>query len=105
MPGSSYSGTLPASTPELRKLGVRLREHVTVLPANIGSRSLDRPEKLDAAREYLAAKLKPLETPVSLLKFEDVGAQGGKAKNLIFELVGKAPERIVVVGAHYDSIA
>jgi len=44
MPGNSYSGELPASTPELRALSGRLREHVTVLAGNIGTRSLDRAE-------------------------------------------------------------
>ncbi|HEY3254727.1 MAG TPA: M20/M25/M40 family metallo-hydrolase [Polyangiaceae bacterium] len=104
MPGSSYSGELPASTPELRELSARLRAHVTLLAGTIGSRSLDRAEKLDAARQYLAAKLQPLESGSSLLQFEDVGAAGGHAQNVIFEVPGKDRERIVVVGAHYDSV-
>lgn len=104
MPGSSYSGELPGSTPELRNLSTRLREHVTMLAGTIGSRSLVRAEKLDAAREYLVASLRPLETAASPIRLEDVGAEGGHARNVIFEVLGKERGRIVVVGAHYDSV-
>jgi hypothetical protein len=104
MPGSSYTGTLPASTPELRELSGRLREHVSVLAGKIGTRSLDRVENLDLAREYLAQQLNPLSGAAHSLQFEDAGADGGHAKNVIFEVGGKDRSRIVVVGAHYDSI-
>lgn len=104
MPGRSYSGELPASTPELRELSGRLREHVTVLAGNIGSRSLDRAENLEAASQYLAARLKPLVTAANTLQFEDVGADGGHAQNVIFNVNGKHDDHLVVVGAHYDSI-
>lgn len=105
MPGRSFSGELPASTPELRELGMRLREHVARLAGTIGSRSLDRVETLDAAREYLTARLEPLETPARPVQLEDVGVEGGHARNVILEVAGKNQGRIVVVGAHYDSIA
>ncbi|HKO51149.1 MAG TPA: M28 family peptidase [Polyangiaceae bacterium] len=104
MPGRPYSGELPASTPELRELSTRLREHVTMLAGTIGTRSLDRIENLTAAREYLVASLRPLESPVRTLQLEDVGPQGGHAKNVVFEVVANGSGRIVVVGAHYDSI-
>ena len=104
MPGSSYAGALPASTPEPRELSGRLREHVTALAGKIGTRSLERAENLEAARQYLAARLEPLETSATLLQFEDVGALGGHAKNVIFEVSGKRTGSLVVVGAHYDSI-
>jgi len=104
MPGSSYTGALPAASPELRELSVRLREHVTVLAGKIGTRSLDRVENLDAAREYLASSLRPLASAGSTLRFEDVGPAGGHAQNAIFEVNGRDQSRIVVVGAHYDSI-
>jgi len=104
MPGSSYTGALPASTTELRELSGRLREHVSVLAGSIGTRSLERAENLEQARRYLAVQLQPLLTAESSLQFEDVGADGGHAKNVIFEVSGKDRTRIVVVGAHYDSI-
>jgi len=105
MPGNPYRGELPASTPALSELSERLREHVAVLAGRIGSRSLDRPEKLDAAREYLTACLTPLATRADPVLFEDVGAEGGHAENVILDVSGKANQRLIVVGAHYDSIA
>ena len=61
MPGTSYSGPLPAATPALRGLDARLREHVAALASRIGVRNVDRPRHLIAAREYIASKLIPLE--------------------------------------------
>jgi len=104
MPGHSHTGVLPAATPELRELERRLRSHVTMLAGTIGTRSLDRVEKLDAAREYLVAQLKPLETSTNHVQMEDVGAAGGHAQNVIFEVAGEDPTHVIVVGAHYDSI-
>src|SRR6187399_2358146 len=72
MPGSSYTGPLPASTPELRELSGRLHEHVLVLAGSIGTRSLERGENLEKARQYLALQLKPLTTAENPLQFEDV---------------------------------
>ena len=104
MPGKSYTGVLPASTPELRELGGRLHNHVAMLAESIGTRSLDRAENLERARKYLALQLQPLATVENPVQFEDVGPEGGHAKNVIFEVSGKDTRRIVVVGAHYDSI-
>jgi len=104
MPGSSHTGALPASTPELRELSQRLHDHVVVLAERIGTRSLDRAENLEQARQYLAGQLTPLASAENSLQFEDVGAEGGHAKNVIFEVSGKDNHRIVVVGAHYDSV-
>lgn len=105
MPGSSFTGKLPPATPELRALSERLRAHVAILAGKIGTRSLERVENLDAAREYLKTSLKPLESAASPIQLEDVGAEGGHAQNVIFEVHGVKHERIVVVGAHYDCIA
>lgn len=104
MPGRSHEGPLPPSTPELRALDARLREHVTMLAGTIGTRSLDRAENLEAARKYLAESLKPFETAARRVRFEDVGAQGGHAQNVIFDVPGEHSESIIVVGAHYDSV-
>ena len=104
MPGSSYSGELPPTTPQLRELSTRLHEHVTALAGSIGIRTADRPEKLTAARNYIAGKLEPLETATRHAQLEDVGAEGLHAQNLIFEVPGKDRSKILVVGAHYDSI-
>ena len=105
MPGKSYSGTLPPTTPELRELAVRLRRDVTMLAGTIGSRSLERKENLDAARAFLVARLMPLESASRKLQFEQVVADGAHAENVIFEVAGNEYPSIVLVGAHYDSVA
>ena len=104
MPGASYAGDLPASTPALRELAARLTAHVTALAGSIGIRNVEHPEQLTAARDYLVDQLRTLETASNRVKLEDVGAQGGHAQNVIFEVAGRGQARIVVVGAHYDSI-
>jgi Zn-dependent M28 family amino/carboxypeptidase len=104
MPGRTHVGELPAATPELSKLSAHLREHVTMLAGTIGTRSLDRVDSLDAARQYLIGQLMPLARNASLLRLEDVGAAGGNARNVMLDVLGKDHDRIVVVGAHYDSI-
>ena len=67
MPGTSYSGALPAATPALRGVDARLREDVAALASRIGVRNLDRTRHLIAAREYIASKLTPLATPLKRL--------------------------------------
>ena len=103
MPGSSYSGVLPPATPQLRELQARLHEHVAVLAGTIGIRNVDRGKALTRAREYIAARLKPLETASRRVQLEGVGVVGGNAQNVIFEVPGQHAKNIVVVGAHYDS--
>ncbi|MFZ5890574.1 MAG: M28 family peptidase [Myxococcota bacterium] len=103
MPGSSYSGQRPKSTPALRELEARLRGHVATLATQIGARNVDRPEKLIAAREYIRSVLTPLETNTARLSLEDLDAAGRGAQNIIFEVSGRSQSAIVVVGAHYDS--
>jgi len=50
MPGTSYSGPLPAATPALLGLDARLREHVTVLARRIGARNVEQTRHLIVAR-------------------------------------------------------
>jgi hypothetical protein len=104
MPGASFEGELPPSTPELRELSNRLSRHVTVLAGDIGTRTAAHSAQLDAARGYLATQLEPLQTAQRRMQFEDVGAVGEHAQNVSFEVSGKVRPQVVVVGAHYDSI-
>jgi Zn-dependent M28 family amino/carboxypeptidase len=104
MPGATYVGELPASTPALRELATRLEQHVTALAGGIGIRNVARSAQLSAARDYIAAQLALLQTPANPVAFEDVGPAGGYAQNVIFQVAGKDRAHFVVVGAHYDSI-
>ena len=104
MPGASFAGELPPSTPELRELSTRLRRDVTVLAGDIGPRTAAHAARLAAARDYIATQLAPLQSASRRTQFEDLGAVGEHAQNISFEVSGNGGQQIVVVGAHYDCI-
>jgi hypothetical protein len=103
MPGASFRGPLPPLTPAQRALAARLREHVTVLAGTIGERTVERPSQLRAARDYLVDQFGSFaRDKTALVKLEPLGARGGNADNVIYELAGTEAS-VVIVGAHYDS--
>ncbi len=104
MPGVSFEGELPPSTPQLRELATRLRQHVAVLAGAIGVRNTARQGQLKAARSYIESTLRAIQIEPGQLRSEDLGAAGEHAQNVIFEVAGRGQQDIVVVGAHYDSI-
>ncbi len=78
-----------------------LRGHVEQLarPRN----SLQEPDAARAASEYVAARLGEAGLVVRL---QDVSFGGQTFPNVIGELKGtECPERVFIVGAHYDSVA
>jgi hypothetical protein len=102
VPGQSWSGELPALTAEERALAANLREHVTVI----------------ASREHNVYKLPMLEQGAQYIENEldkagylPLGAQrftvgDAPVRNIEAELKGGArASEIVVIGAHYDSVA
>jgi peptidase M28-like protein len=87
---------------DIAALGERLMAHVRVLGSDIGERHLGRPQALRAAAEYIQGAWAAQGFAVAEESFL-VG--GGPCANLVAGLTGSArPERIVVVGAHYDSV-
>ncbi|GAG08944.1 unnamed protein product, partial [marine sediment metagenome] len=103
MPGESHTGTLPPLTAEQRELSQRLREHVVVLADEIGERNMYHLDALERAADYIAEELGALGYEVAVQEFA-VGRD--TACNLASELPGAAKaDEIVVVGAHYDSVA
>jgi len=97
--GVKTSGITPLS-PERSS---RLKNHVETLAVLIGERSVFKPMKLAEAESYILSEWRNLgyapEKQTYLLRTTEVS-------NLIVEKVGtsKAHE-IVVIGAHYDSVA
>src|SRR6187402_1660237 len=87
MPGASFTGDLPPSTPQLRELRTRLEQHVTVLGSTIGIRNVSRPGQLGAARDYIVSTLRPFETPNRRANREDIGSPGEHAQNIVWEVV------------------
>lgn len=102
MPGRSFSGPLPALTEEEREVRARLERHVRVLAGEIGERNLWRARALQAAAGYVERVLRDLGAPVAWQEFR---VREIAARNLEIELRGqRAPEEIVLAGAHYDSV-
>jgi len=101
MPGSSFSGPLPALTTAQHVLSSRLRHHVTVLAGEIGQRNEAHYDALGLA----AATLDSLFSALGyVVRRQPYSARGRQYVNLEVELRGAiAPEEIVVVGGHYDT--
>jgi Zn-dependent M28 family amino/carboxypeptidase len=88
---------------EVAALQVRLMEHVRTLGSRIGERNLTRPEALRAAADYIREVWRSQGFTVAEETYE---AAGRRAANLIAEQKGSAQaDAVVLVGAHYDSVA
>jgi hypothetical protein len=102
MPGKSWSKTVPPLSSQEQVIHDNLRRHVEMLAGQIGERNVWHPEALAATARYIRNTLEDLGYEVQIQSFEsrDVTLQ-----NLEVELTGdSAPEEIIILGAHYDSI-
>jgi hypothetical protein len=103
MPGSSQVGPLPPSSGEEAELRERLQGHVAVLAGTIGERNLWRYEALQAAADYVEQSLRTMGYRVSS---QDDVVEGKTVRNIEAERTGAVlPGEIVLLGAHYDSVA
>ncbi|MCA9780385.1 MAG: M28 family peptidase, partial [Candidatus Eremiobacteraeota bacterium] len=85
--------------PELQR---ELKEHVYQLAGEIGERNFQEYESLQAAVAYIEGYWRDLGLNVGRQNY-DVGSQ--QFTNLWVEISGsQEPDKIVVVGAHYDTI-
>jgi hypothetical protein len=77
--------------------------HVEHLSVRIGSRSVYEYDKLNAAKEYILLSLKAMGHAPAL---QDYSYDGRMFSNIIVSIPGKThPEEIVLIGAHYDTVA
>jgi len=103
MPGESYRGGLPAMTPREAELAGALRTHVATLAGEIGERNVPKYINLAKAADYVEAALASAGYAVRREPYR-VGTQ--TCYNLEATLVGSDRSgEILVVGAHYDSVA
>jgi Peptidase family M28 len=101
MPGRSWSGALPALTDEDRALSSRLSEHVLAIATK--EHNVWRLAELEAAAIYIEGELRTLGLRV---RREEYRSDIAPVRNLVAELAGGARvDEIVIVGAHYDSVA
>lgn len=102
MPGKTHSGPLPPLSEEEKRIRDRLAIHVQILAGRIGERNLWHYPALLAAASYIEQTFAELGyEPVD----EPFESRGQRVRNIVAEQRGgSAPEEIVLVGAHYDSV-
>jgi hypothetical protein len=102
MPGRSQRGALVSATSAETKLESELRHHVEALCAQ-GPRNVDVPLALSAAAVYIQ---RAFESAGYRVEKQDYTVDGVVCENLTAEIRGTTkPDEIVIIGAHYDSIA
>lgn len=102
VPGTPFSGALPAMTREETELAERLRSHVQVVGGDIGDRNVSAYDGLNATVEYINRALAEAGYGVTEQPYE---AGGKTVKNLEAVLKGGArAHEVLVIGAHYDSV-
>lgn len=85
-----------------QQLASRLEAHVTHLAKTIGERHIGRPGSLERSRAYIRQHLEAAGLEVRVETFRSYGVE---VANLYAELRGtKTPQRVFVVGAHYDTV-
>ena len=86
---------------EQTELAERLRRHVNMLAGTIGERNFWHFAGLEAAAEYIEARLEASGLKVERQEYE---VAQKRVRNLIVEIPGTdLAEEILLVGAHYDS--
>jgi len=103
MPGSSWTGPLPPLTDRQQLIHDNLIRHVAALAGEIGERNVWRPEAMAAAAAYIQGSLEEAGYTVNVQPF---ASRGQSVANIEAVLPGHAAvDEIIVVGAHYDSVA
>jgi hypothetical protein len=102
VPGASHSGPLKPLTGDERELAASLREHVTVIASR--EHNVFRLPMLEQAAQYIENAFdKAGYHPVATQRFQSGPAE---VRNIEVEVKGGARAgEIIVVGAHYDSVA
>ena len=79
-----------------------LKDHVVVLSKDIGERNFVYYERLEAAADYISERFKSYGYK---LEDQEYYLEGRRFRNIIATKLGdSAPEKVVIVGAHYDSV-
>jgi len=102
-PKDPFDGKLPDATDAMKSSAERIAKHVRVLAFDIGRRNVERPEGLERSLVYLTQQLKEIGLDA---KRQTYKVRGVEVANLEAEIKGAArADEIVIVGAHYDSVA
>mgnify|MGYP005840252739 CR=1 FL=1 len=103
MPGHSYSGAFPSLTATEITIQNELKRDVEMLAGEIGERNFIFYDNLLKSQDFLTDSLQNMGYQVH----EQIYEINGKAyANLEVEIPGtEKPDEIIVIGAHYDSVA
>lgn len=101
MPGRSFSGSPPALSKDELVLRENLRRHLTVLASDIGERNNLKYDNLCRAASYIEEQFKLNGYEPRLQSFD---VQDKKYTNIEATIKG-ASKQIILVGAHYDTVA
>ncbi|MHA1575644.1 MAG: M28 family peptidase [Alphaproteobacteria bacterium] len=102
MPGKSYQGKLIPLTKNQLKLRAELSNVVHFLSVTLGKRSYLYTNELNSAANFIETSLSNANFSVSRQEFF---IRKHKFYNIIGEKKGKKfPDKILVVGAHYDTV-
>ncbi len=103
MPGQSFSGELAPLNETGESVRRNLETYVRHLAGHIGERNVGVPEHLNAAAAYIEETLESVGYAVETQAYGDPGRP---FKNLVVRIPGAdRKSEIVVVGAHYDTVA
>jgi hypothetical protein len=101
MPGQSFKGPLPPLAAKEAELREELREHVIMLCSTIGERNYIFFKQLEATADYIERLFLKYGFAVERQPY---AARDRTFHNIIAEKLGAAdPEKIIIIGAHYDS--
>lgn len=90
-----------------KKLAERLEEDVYALSAELGERNMHRRGSMEQAAEWVVNRMKEIgySPERQTYRIPDGQYAGEAADNLVAEVAGTSnPAKIVVIGAHYDSV-
>ena len=103
MPGQSFSEELPPLSETAESIRRNLQTHVRQLAGDIGERNFSKPGRLHAAAAYIEEALEAMGYSVGTQAYGDVDPA---FTNLVVQIPGAdRKSQIVVVGAHYDTVA
>ena len=103
MPGHSYRAALPPLSDRQIKLSAELKAYVFKLANQIGERNIWNEPSLGLAAAYIEQTLCQASLLVRRQRFE---AWGKQVENVEATVAGHTqPEQMIVIGAHYDSVA
>jgi hypothetical protein len=103
MPGRSAREPIPALNEQQSARAIRLRDDLSILTREIGERNLTHAyRQLKMTEEWLAREMERLRYRVTRQAYQ---VQGQEVVNVEAVKEGvTAPEEILVIGAHYDSV-